>query len=253
MSATRVRWATVGAAAALLALWPAPAAAGQPLSEDKRVSLMFFGGVNLSDPGKDFEDALRSATLDDDYYPTEDGGLDQSRPTPVSEDGVWVYGMALGYALTPEWEVRVLVRGEEEVSAYGVRQPTLEGPYRVQLSLDASSVRYAALVAYRPFGSVVRLGFGPALTSAEIRARDDWTEFPGDSDTRFGFLAEGAVTWPLGSRFFAEAAAQYWAAGEMTYGPYDVRNGIGNIQIYFPASDYSLDRGSLTLGAGVRF
>jgi hypothetical protein len=251
MRARSVRWIAVGAGVALLAGLPAAAAgAAGPLPEDQRVSLTLFGSVNLGNPGQDFESALRAATLADDYFPLADGsGGDQSRPTPVSEGGRWAYGVALGYALAPEWEVRGLVRGEEEVSAYGVRQVL----YRVQLSLEASSTRYAALIAYRPLGSVVRIGLGPALTSAEVRARDDWTEFPGNSDTRFGFLAEGAATWPLRSRFFAEAAAQYWYAGEMSYGPYDVRNGIGNIQVYFPGSKYSLDRTSLTFGAGVRF
>lgn len=235
---------------ALLGAFAGAARAAEPLSEDKRVSFMVFGGVGFAGvPGQDFEDALRMATLDDDYFPLADGtGAGESRPTPVSENGRWAYGGTLGYALSPEWEVRGIVRGEEQVDAYGVRQVL----YRVQLTLDATSMRYALLVGYRPLASYVRVGAGVALTSAEVRARDDWTRFPADSDTRLGFVVEGALTWPLRARLFAEASAQYWYAGEMTYGPYDVRNGIGNIQVYFPSSKYSLDRVCAAVGLGVR-
>lgn len=245
----------MGAGLALLVgLRPPSAAAAPPLDADKRVSLMIFGSVNFGTPGQDFVDAMRAATLGDDYYPLgSGGGIGQSRPTPELDEARWGYGAALGYALSPEWEVRALARGEEDISALGVHQPDLPYPYRVQLELQASSMRYAALVAYRPLGSVLRLGFGPSLTTAEVQARDDWGEFPSDSDTRLGFLAEGAVTWPLRWRGFAEVAARYWYAGEMTYGPYALPNSKGTVQVYFPSQEYSLDRTDVTFGAGVRF
>jgi hypothetical protein len=250
-----LRYVVLGAGLLLPALWPAaPDAAAPPFAEDQRVSLVVFGGVNLGTPGQDFVDAMHAATLADDYFPLGGGGgAGRSRPTPELEEAHWAYGVALGYVLSPEWEVLGLARGEEDVSAFGVHQPDEPYPYRVQLAIDASSTRYAALVAYRPLGWVLRVGLGPALTSAEVWARDDWTEFPSDSDTRFGFLAEGAITWPLRQRGFAEVAARYWYAGEMTYGPYSLPNSKGTVQVYFPSQEYSLDRTDVTLGAGIRF
>ena len=247
------RWLLLSACCAGAVLAPAQASGASDNQRSPltlRISLVISGAANLGTMGKDVEAALRRSGLDDDTCPMDNplAAPCDNEETPEVSHGRYGYGVALSYALNPVWEFRSLASAEEELHSYGVSRAA----YRVQLSLDARSSRYAMLAVYRPWASLVRLGAGPAFYNAEVRGSGDYTRFSDNAGSRLGVVLDAGLAFPRRSRLFADLGVQYWHGGDVRYGPYDLRNGIGNVQVHFPERTFSMNRTVAGIGIGFR-
>jgi hypothetical protein len=231
----------------LLSGLPVRALAGEGVESprgDSRLTVNFSLGYVLQPENGGLWPALIDASFNADYCGPSDPGFCSGGSTPTGSGGAFAYSFALGYSLNPRWEIRALASLEDGCTSTGVRRL----PARSEIHLHGRTSRWGVLMLYRPPGSVLRIGLGPALHQAEAGLLVGGRE----RSTCLGAAFDAGLSFPRRSRIFVDLEAQYWYGGDTQFGPYDTDGFLEPLTPSFPSSSYSVDRLIVGLGLGFR-
>ena len=164
---------------------------------------------------------------------------------PVTKPKVTVIG-GVGYSVKPRMQLRLSgMMSGGRTTGYGGNDVYVIITHRLRTA--------GLLAAVSTADGTLRVGAGPALTQATVKAFQ-YDNLPPSSVARLwkgGLLLEAALRGRLAGGRFLEVAGRFHYAGSVPAGPVEMGAAYNNTLRAFPRSNLSLTSATLTVGLGL--